>query len=88
MEKFFARNLPGVRFTIPEGTYLAWIDFSGYGYGDRELSRLLVQRGRVLLEGGTMFGPEGSGFQRMNIACPRSLLARGLEGIATALSGG
>ena len=87
MEDFFARNLPGVRFTIAEGTYLAWIDFSGYGCGDRELSRLLVEKGRVLLEGGTMFGPEGSGFQRMNIACPRSLLARGLEGIATALSG-
>jgi cystathionine beta-lyase len=41
-----------------------------------------------LLEGGTMFGPEGSGFQRINIACPRSILQQGLERIATALHRG
>ena len=88
MDRYLQDNLPEVQFVIPEGTYLAWLDFSGYGYQDKELGRILLKEANVLLEGGTMFGPEGSGFQRINIACPRSILQQGLERIATALHRG
>ncbi|RUM37467.1 MAG: pyridoxal phosphate-dependent aminotransferase, partial [Desulfobulbus sp.] len=83
---FLEQNLPEIRFTIPEGTYLGWIDFSRYGLTDQELATVLIERGNVLLEGGTIFGPEGTGFQRMNVACPRKTLEEGLLRIAKAFS--
>jgi len=83
---YLAQHLPKAQFTIPEGTYLAWINFSAYGYDDRELADILLKKANVLLEGGTIFGPEGTGFQRMNIACPRSTLEQGLTRITAALT--
>ncbi len=85
MDAFLKDNLPGVQFRIPEGTYLAWLDFRSYACNDKELAGILLKKANVLLEGGTMFGPEGSGFQRLNIACPRSTLEQGLTRIAAAL---
>jgi len=85
MDRYLKENLPKARFIIPEGTYLAWIDFSGYGYDDKKLGRILLKEANVLLESGTMFGPEGSGFQRINIACPRTILEQGLKRISVAL---
>ena len=85
MKHFLDEKLPLARFTIPQGTYLAWVDFSAYGYEDRELARILLKEANVLLEGGTMFGPEGSGFQRINVACPKSTLEQGLKRISAAL---
>ena len=86
--RYLKNNLPEVQFIIPQGTYLAWLDFSAFGHDDRELGRILLKEANVLLEGGTMFGPEGSGFQRINIACPRTVLEQGLKRIATALQQG
>jgi len=83
---YLARHLPKAQFTPPEGTYLAWIDFSGYGHDDLELADILLKKANVLLEGGAIFGPEGAGFQRMNIACPRAMLEQGLRQITTALT--
>jgi cystathionine beta-lyase len=88
LQHFLRTELPETRFTVPEGTYLAWIDFSNYGYSNRELSDLLVTGARVLLEDGLMFGSEGNGFQRMNIACPRSILKTGLQQMAATLHPG
>jgi cystathionine beta-lyase len=88
LQHFLRTELPETRFTVPEGTYLAWIDFSSYGYSNRELSDLLVTGARVLLEDGLMFGSEGNGFQRMNIACPRSILKTGLQQMAATLHPG
>ncbi len=87
MKQFLDRHLPKTVFTLPEGTYLAWIDFRAYGHTAGELDKLLLEKGNILLDGGTMFGPEGRGFQRMNIACPRSILEPGLERMARALQG-
>lgn len=85
MDRYLKENLPKARFFIPEGTYLAWIDFRGFGHDDKKLGRILLEEAKVLLENGTMFGPEGSGFQRINIACPRSILEQGLKRISAAL---
>jgi len=86
MQDFLEQNLPEIRFTIPEGTYLGWIDFSRYGLTDQDLATVLIERGNVLLEGGTIFGPEGTGFQRMNVSCPRTTLEEDLQRIAKAFS--
>ncbi|MCI5123262.1 MAG: pyridoxal phosphate-dependent aminotransferase [Candidatus Electrothrix sp. AR5] len=87
MDEYIKEKIPKAKFSIPQGSYLAWIDFSPYGYDDKELDRILIKEANVLLEPGTIFGPEGSGFQRINIACPKITLQQGLERIYTALHG-
>lgn len=82
---FLEENLPTVRVPPAEGTYLAWLDCRATGLAEEELMRRLVETGGVGLYPGTAFGPEGRGFLRMNVACPREILTRGLEGIARAL---
>lgn len=82
---FFDEELPGVQAAPAEGTYLAWLDFRETGLGEDEVMRRLVEKGGVGLYAGTAFGPEGEGFFRMNIACSKETLRRGLEGIALAL---
>jgi cystathionine beta-lyase len=86
---FLAERLPEARYLIPEGTYLAWIDLSAYcgrKPGEAEaLVKRLTREARVMLEAGSLFGPEGEGYVRLNFACPRSILAEGLERVAKAI---
>ncbi|MCL2356344.1 MAG: pyridoxal phosphate-dependent aminotransferase [Defluviitaleaceae bacterium] len=58
----------------PEATYLAWLDCSGLGLPDRELDDIITNKAGLWLNGGTKFGAGGEGFQRINAACPRSVL--------------
>ena len=76
---FLRERLRQVRLVEPEGTYLIWLDFRGLGLSTEELERFIVEKARLWLDGGTMFGPSGAGFQRVNIACPRSVLAEAME---------
>ena len=57
-----------------EGTYLVWLDFSGLDITAEELEDLIVNRARLLLDSGRIFGEGGRGFQRINVACPRAVL--------------
>ena len=79
---FLARNMPEVRLTQPEGTYLLWMDFSAYGLSDREMDDIIINKGKLWLDSGRIFGTGGSGFQRINIACPWSVLEEGLSRLA------
>ncbi len=78
--------VPGVRKVPAEATYLAWLDCRGLRLPEAEIMRRLVEQGRVGLYGGSEFGPDGDGFFRMNIACSRDFLKRGLDGIRRALA--
>jgi len=84
LESFFKERLPKVRIIRPEATYLVWLDFREYGMNDKKLSRLLAEKGRVGLNNGARFGTGGEGFQRINIGCPRSVLAEALNRIKAA----
>ena len=75
----------GVRAVPPEATYLAWLDFTGTGIPADRLDDFLVRRARLRLENGAIFGAEGRGFARMNLACPRPLLERALKRLFAAL---
>ncbi len=86
LENFLQEHLTKAHCVLPQGTYLGWIDFSAYGHSDKELTTILLEKANVLLESGTIFGKEGKGFQRINVACPKATLKKGLEQIATALS--
>jgi len=76
---FFARRIPRIIPIKPEGTYLLWLDCRPLGMNDDDLARFMREKARLGLDDGFLFGHGGSGFQRMNIACPRSLLEEALE---------
>lgn len=79
VRSFLKNNLPKVRLIEPEGTYLLWLDFSAYGYTDSELDDIIVNKAKLWLDRGTMFGKEGEFYQRINIATPQPLLKEALE---------
>ncbi|GAA1768679.1 MalY/PatB family protein [Streptomonospora arabica] len=76
-----AEHLPGVDYTPPEGTYLAWLDFRGLGLGDHP-GRVLHERAGVVLVDGPDCGAPGRGFARLNFATPRPILRRLVSEIA------
>lgn len=84
MDKFIKEKLPKAHFTIPDATYLAWINLSEYGYSNEEIEKYLAERG-VLIEGGHNFVDNAEGWIRLNMACPMSVLKKALERIASAL---
>ena len=77
--RFTREHLPGVTLRKPEGTYLAWLDFRSFGLRPAELEEIIVQRAKLWLDSGSIFGKAGEGFQRINAACPRSTLLEALE---------
>ena len=68
----------------PEGTYLAWLDFSAFGLSDQQLQTKMIEEAGVVLNAGTMFGKQGTGHMRLNLACPKATLEAGLERIVKA----
>ena len=83
---FVARRLPGVRTTVPEATYLAWLDCRDAGIPGNP-HEFFLQQTEVALNDGAAFGPGGEGFVRLNFGCSRTLLTEGLERMETALAG-
>jgi cystathionine beta-lyase len=80
--RFFADRLPQLTVTPLEGTYLVWVDIRKTGLTSDELTRRLLEEGRVQVNSGTRYGAEaGEGFIRLNIACPRSQMMEGLQRI-------
>lgn len=76
---------PGLSASMPQATYLLWLDCRGMGLNNEELESFFLQKAKVALNNGPDFGPEGEGFMRLNAACPRSLLDEGLNRIVGAL---
>jgi cystathionine beta-lyase len=81
---YLQQHLPGIRMIEPEGTYLLWLDCREMGLNDAQLKQFFVQQAGVGLSPGILFGESGSGFMRMNIGAPRSVIAEALERIARA----
>ncbi|MBM2847627.1 MAG: cystathionine beta-lyase, partial [Anaerolineales bacterium] len=71
LEDYVSGRIPQVTVIRPEGTYLVWIDCRRLGLDKDGLKRLMLKEARVYLDEGFLFGPEGEGFERINIACPR-----------------
>lgn len=86
LEAYAAKYLPQIKVVRPEGTYLVWLDCRGLAVRSEDLQRLLFERAKVYLEAGDIFGPEGAGFERINIACPRSMLAEALDRVRRAIT--
>lgn len=76
---FMAEYFPKVVVTELEGTYLAWFNCTSLGMNDNELRDFLTDECLLYLDNGVEFGPAGSGYQRINLACPRKTLSDALE---------
>jgi cystathionine beta-lyase len=74
LKEFVKEELSNVKYIEPEGTYLAWLDFGPTGINDEELKNRILNIAKVVLDDGPMFGSGGEGFQRINVACPKSIL--------------
>lgn len=85
ISQYVKDNLPGVRMVEHEGTYLVWLDFRGTGLDEKTLDYKIVYEAKLWLDSGAMFGEGGSGFQRVNAACPRKTLTEALERIRAVL---
>lgn len=79
MAEFCRRELPEFPITRLEGTYLVWMDCSSLGMPSDALEHALLDDARLWLNAGTMYGAEGEGYMRWNIACPHSVMLDGLN---------
>ena len=85
VKTFLRDNLPQVKLVEPEGTYLLWLDFRELNLTEEELEDLIINKAKLWVDGGTMFGTEGVGFQRINIACPQKILIQAFTQLKEAL---
>jgi len=76
---YFATNIPRIKPVKPQATYLLWLDCRKLGMDDMALRDFMRIKAKLGLDDGFLFGKGGSGFQRMNIACPRTILKEALE---------
>jgi len=84
LTEFIATQLPDLRVTVPQATYLAWIDCRAANLGDP--FEFFMQKAKVGFNDGLPFGPEGTGFVRLNFGTPRATLLDGLNRMKTALN--
>mgnify|MGYP002511529387 CR=1 FL=1 len=85
VRSFLKENLPQVRLMEPDGTYLIWLDFSALGLDSDALDDFLIQKAKVWLNKGTMFGDGGECCFRMNLGSPRHVVLKALEQIKEAV---
>lgn len=87
LETSFRQGLPRLKVVPLEATYLAWVDCSALGLPSAHVAGRLRDREKLRVNAGTLYGAAGEGFIRINFACPRQLLAQGLERLTNAFGG-
>lgn len=86
LREFLGKRLPVAEVVETEATYLAWIDLRPCGLSSKEIDERVIKKAGLWLDSGELFGRSGEGFQRINVACPRSVLAEALERLADAFA--
>ncbi len=82
---YLQKYIPEITMTKPEGTYLIWLNCKGLGMSDQELKSFLIKKAGLGLIDGTTFGKNGSGYQRINVACPISILQEAMTKLKNAV---
>lgn len=85
VREYIGANLPEIKLIEPEGTYLLWLDCRALGLDDMQLQNLAEQKAKLWLDDGYIFGAGGSGFERINIACPKKTLEIALRRLKEAV---
>jgi len=84
-KKYIEENIPKLHTFEHQGTYLLWIDFKDLHMSDEELEKFCMEKIKVSMDGGYWFGEEGSGYMRMNMACPRKTVEEAMKRFKTAI---
>ena len=79
IRQFLREKLPDIALIEPDGTYLVWLDLRKLGLTEQQQRQLIVQDAKLWLDTGTLFGQGGEGFERINIACPRTTIERAMQ---------
>ena len=85
VRRFLADNLPNIHLIEPEGTYLVWLDCTQLGLNSYQLKKMMIEDAGLWLDDGYIFGENGTGFQRINITCPRSILEQAMKQLKAAI---
>ncbi|MDF2942185.1 MAG: Bifunctional PLP-dependent enzyme with beta-cystathionase and maltose regulon repressor [Herbinix sp.] len=83
---YLRENIPDIKLIEPEGTYLIWLDCRALKLSEKERKDLIINKAKLWLDSGVMFGANGVGFERINIACPRSIIREALERLKEAIN--
>jgi cystathionine beta-lyase len=86
MDQFLKSNLPQIKMIVPEGTYLVWLDFRELNLSNQELKDFLIHEAKLGLSDGPIFGKDGSGFERINVGCPRVILNEAMNRLLKAFN--
>ena len=84
LRQALAEKMPEIKLIEPEGTYLAWLDCRAMGLSKQALDHFFLHEAGVAMDEGHLFGEEGTGFQRMNLACPRPVVEEAVTKITAA----
>ena len=85
MVSYFENRIPRIKVIQPHGSYLVWLDCRDLNMDDEGLKQFMREKARVGFDDGYLFGQGGSGFERINIACPRAILEEALSRIEKAV---
>lgn len=85
VDAYLRRNIPQVKALPPQASFLVWLDCRDLGMSQKSLMYFLKRKAGLYLNDGSMFGDEGSGFVRLNVGCPRSVLEQALGRLNSAL---
>lgn len=85
VQEYIEQHMPKVTMIAPQATFLCWLDLSGLGLSDSEITKRVVVDASVICVPGTWFGPGGEQHLRLNIGCPQSILKQALDRISDAL---
>ncbi|TCP31279.1 cystathionine beta-lyase [Scopulibacillus darangshiensis] len=85
MTDYISKNIPKIKVIQPEGTYLAWLDCRLLDLEEKKQEELMLKKAKVAFDEGYIFGQGGTGFTRINLACPRSILVEGLKRLEQAV---
>ena len=81
-----AEKLPRLKVFKPEATYMVWLDFNAFGLDDEALKSYIIKEAGLGINAGIDFGSGGSGFMRINLACPRQTVELAVEKLILAFS--
>ena len=79
LKDFLSEYFPQLSVIKPEATYLIWVNCSAFKLTSKEITNILIEKQKLWVNEGTMYGKAGEGFIRINIACPKETLIKGLD---------
>ena len=85
MVEYLEKNIPQIKTYAPDATYLMWLDCRALGLDDESLNRFFIDQAKLGLNAGNSFGRSLSGYMRLNVACPRSVLEQAMAQLKAAV---